>query len=69
MSMAHELPVMDLIVALAILFAVVFLCGWMISPRLRAWIERPKYQFQENMQAFDRSQKGSSTLKRRNQRS
>jgi hypothetical protein len=69
MSMAHELSAMDLIVALAIVFAVVFLVAWVVSPRLRAWVERPKYRFQENVLAFDRSQKGSSTLKGRNTRS
>lgn len=67
--MTQPLSAMDLIVALAIVFAVVFLVAWLVSPRLRAWIERPKYRFQENLLSFDRSQKGSSTLKGRNKRS
>lgn len=45
--------VMDVIVGLAVLFAVVFLAAWLISPRLRAWVERPKYRFQADVRAAD----------------
>jgi hypothetical protein len=45
---------MDLVVGLAILFALVFLAGWLISPRLRAWVERPKFRFQANVRTYDR---------------
>ncbi|MBZ5602622.1 MAG: hypothetical protein LAO79_09985 [Acidobacteriia bacterium] len=47
-------PLMDVIVFLAMAFAVVFLLAWAASPRLRAWIERPKYRFQENVRSYDR---------------
>ena len=54
---------MDLIVWLAMLFAGVFFVAWLFSPRLRRWIERPKYRFQADLQRYDREQtagKGSS---------
>lgn len=54
---------MDMIVWLAVLFAVLFFAAWLISPRLRRWIERPKYRFQADLQRYDREQtarKGSS---------
>lgn len=44
---------MDLIVGLAALFAVVFFAAWLVSPRLRAWVERPKYRFQANVRSYD----------------
>lgn len=47
---------MDLIVSLALTFAVVFFTAWLISLRLRRSIERPKYQFQENVRNYDQSQ-------------
>ena len=51
-TMFH-LTAMDVIVGLAVLFAVVFLAAWLISPRLRAWVERPKYRFQADVRAAD----------------
>ena len=36
---------MDLIVMIAVVFALVFVAAWASSPTLRAWIERPKYRF------------------------
>ena len=51
-AMFH-LTAMDVIVGLAVLFALVFLAAWLISPRLRAWVERPKYRFQANVRAYD----------------
>jgi flagellar biogenesis protein FliO len=47
---------MDLIVGLAALFAVVFFAAWLLSPRLRAWVERPKYRFQANVRSYDETQ-------------
>jgi hypothetical protein len=44
---------MDAIVSLAGAFAVVFLVAWLISPRLRVWIERPKYRFLADVQTYD----------------
>ena len=48
-----QLPAMDVIVGLAVLFAVVFFAAWLVSPRLRAWVERPKYRFQANVRSYD----------------
>ena len=30
-----------------------FVLAWLVSPTLRAWIERPKYQFLENVRRYD----------------
>lgn len=47
--------VMDAIVSLAVVFAVVFLIAWLVSPRLRVWIERPKYRFISDVQKYDKA--------------
>jgi hypothetical protein len=39
-----------------VVFAVVFFAAWLSIPRLRAWIERPKYHFQANVQSYDEKQ-------------
>ena len=44
---------MDAIVGLALLFAVGFFAAWVVSPRLRTWIEKPNYLFQKNARAYD----------------
>jgi hypothetical protein len=59
-SMAHQgglahLDALDLIVALSLLFSLALLVAWMVSPKLRAWIERPKYHFQENVRSYDKA--------------
>ena len=46
----------DLIVFLSIAFGVVFFLIWLVRPDLRAWIERPKYRFQSNVQSYDQRQ-------------
>jgi hypothetical protein len=69
MSMPTHMTAMDLIVGLAVLFALVFLVAWLISPRLRAWVERPKYRFQQNIRLYDQAHQVSSTLKGRRARS
>jgi hypothetical protein len=43
----------NIIVFAAIGFAAVFFVAWLIRPDLRAWIERPKYRFQANVQSYD----------------
>lgn len=53
-----EWTAMDLIVGLALLFTLAFLAAWLLSPRLRAWVERPKYRFQADVRAYDQIQKG-----------
>lgn len=45
---------MDLIVLIAIVFALVFFAAWISSPTLRAWIERPKYRFLADVEGYDR---------------
>jgi hypothetical protein len=52
-GMTPYLTGMDVIVGLAILFTVAFLVAWIVSPRLRAWVERPKYRFQANVRSYD----------------
>jgi hypothetical protein len=54
--MDEKLTMLDTIVLLAVVFAVVFLAAWLISPRLRAWIERPKYRFLADVQSYDEAQ-------------
>lgn len=44
---------MNVIVTLALFFAVVFVVAWSVSPRLRAWIEEPNYRFQRNARKYD----------------
>ena len=57
---------MDIIVGLAVLFAIVFLVAWLISPRLRVWVERPKYRFQADVRIYDQAQSTGSRFKGRN---
>ena len=54
----------DLIVFLSIAFALVFFAAWLVRPDLRAWIERPKYRFQSNVQRYDQVSHGDSGSKR-----
>jgi hypothetical protein len=51
-----HLTAMDVIVGLSLLFALAFLAAWIFSPALRAWVERPKYRFQENVRRYDQMQ-------------
>ena len=46
----------NLIVGASMLLALAFFAAWAVSPRLRAWIERPKYRFQESLADYDRSE-------------
>ena len=55
-TMPMTVSLMDVIVVLAGLFAVVFLGAWLISPRLRVWIERPKYRFLADVQLYEEGQ-------------
>jgi hypothetical protein len=45
--------IMDGIVLLAVAFALVFFAAWLISPKLRVWIERPKYRFLADVERAD----------------
>lgn len=48
--------IIDVIVFSSLLFAIVFFVAWLRTPRLRSWIERPKYRFQANVQSYDKKQ-------------
>ena len=46
----------DVIVFSSVAFVALFFVAWVVRPDLRAWIERPKYRFQANVQGFDQAQ-------------
>ena len=56
MTITMPISLMDVIVLLAGLFAVVFVVAWIVSPKLRGWIERPKYRFLADVQSYDQRQ-------------
>lgn len=47
----------DLIVAFSVVFTAASVAAWWILPDLRAWIERPKFDFQRAVQGYDRAQR------------
>lgn len=47
----------ELIVGGTAMLAALFVTAWIASPRLRAWIERPKYQFQDAVHGYDRARR------------
>jgi hypothetical protein len=47
----------DLIVGASTVLALMFVTAWALSRRLRAWIEKPKYRFQDALRDYDRSQR------------
>ena len=44
----------DVIVFGSMLFAAVFTLAWLLSPGVRAWLEQPKFQFQDATRRYDR---------------
>jgi hypothetical protein len=44
----------DIIVLTSMAFALGFVAAWLVSPNLRAWIERPKHRFHEAAKEYDR---------------
>ena len=44
----------DLIVFLSLGFTAAFVVAWVVRPDLRAWVERPKYLFLQNVRRYDR---------------
>lgn len=44
----------DAIVVLSTLLSLAFVVAWWLLPDLRAWLERPKYRFQEHVEQYDR---------------
>ena len=63
-----QFSAMDLIVGLAVLCAVLFFTAWLVSPRLRVWVERPKYRFQANVRSYDEVQRVRSAPEPRSTR-
>lgn len=49
----------DIIVLASVVFTVAFVAAWMVSPGLRAWIERPKHRFQDALREYDRAERRS----------
>jgi hypothetical protein len=46
----------DVIVLASLSLALAFVAAWVISPGLRAWIERPKHHFHEAAKEYDLAQ-------------
>jgi hypothetical protein len=46
----------DLIVLASVALTVAFVVAWLVSPALRAWIERPKHRFHEAVEGYDQAQ-------------
>jgi hypothetical protein len=53
----------DFIVVASLVFTVAFVAAWWIRPGLRAWIERPKFQFQDAVRGYDRAQRPDGQTK------
>jgi hypothetical protein len=51
----------NLIVGASVGLALAFVAAWAVSPRLRAWIERPKYHFQDALYDYDRDDRHGRT--------
>jgi hypothetical protein len=43
----------DFLVFAALAAAAVFVAAWLVSPKLRRWIEEPKYAFQRRLEKSD----------------
>jgi hypothetical protein len=46
----------DLVVLASVAFALAFVAAWLVSPALRAWIERPKHRFHAAAKEYDLAQ-------------
>lgn len=44
---------MDAVVITSVVAVLAFVVAWALRPDLRAWIERPKYRFQCDVEQFD----------------
>jgi hypothetical protein len=44
-----------IIVSGSIVFAAALALAWLLSPELRAWLERPKHRFQDSVRRYDQS--------------
>jgi hypothetical protein len=47
----------NVIVFSSIAFAALFVAAWLLRADLRAWVEKPKYRFQRNVQSYDQARK------------
>ena len=47
----------NLIVISSLAFLAVFFAVWVSKPAVRAWIEKPKYRFQANVESYDLEQR------------
>jgi hypothetical protein len=47
----------DLIVLTSVVLTIAFVAAWLVSARLRAWIERPKHRFHDAVKEYDREQR------------
>ena len=46
----------DVVVLASVALTGAFVTAWLVSPGLRAWIERPKHRFQDAVQRYDAAQ-------------
>ena len=46
----------DVIVLTSLVLTVAFVLIWAMRADVRAWIERPKYHFQDSVRGYDRGQ-------------
>lgn len=46
----------DIVVLSSMVLTAAFIAAWLVSPALRAWIERPKHRFQNAVRQYDRAQ-------------
>jgi hypothetical protein len=46
----------DIVVIASMALIVAFVTGWLVSSRLRTWIEQPKHRFQDALQQYDVAQ-------------
>ena len=65
MNMPQSLDAMDLIVLVTLVFVIVFVVAWGVSPALRAWIERPKYRLQDNLRSYEENSRIKFSDRRR----
>lgn len=55
----------DAIIFSSVGFIALFFVAWIARPDLRAWIEKPKYRFQANVQSYDQAQKAADAKSRK----
>lgn len=48
----------EVIVIASVAFGVGLVLAWLLRPDLRAWMERPKFRFQDDTRRYDRGMQG-----------